>query len=191
MSKEVRELINKVNIYNQLNENKEIDCSSFFDVDKIYEYVEFDKPLYSMISKRKTARLVHMNPKQYIYNIARNFGLSYDDTVNYDSNVDKEKVNEYAEAMKKGDKFPVPYFNTDNNLQEGRHRALAAMVNGCTSIPVIEFSKISNEDHIDWVYEFKDKTYEELEEIFIDMGYKKGITYLGFNDLKRYAEYNL
>jgi len=192
MSKEIRELINKVNTYNQLNENKEIDCSSFFDIDKIYvDYVEFDKPLYSMMYKRKTAKLHYMSPKQYIHNIARNFGVSYDDTVNYDTNVIKNNVFKYAEAMKKGNKFPVPYYNTDNDYQEGRHRALAAIENGCTLIPVIEFSKISDEDVTKWAYEFKDKSFEELDEIFIDMGFKNGITGLGYGDLNRYIRYNL
>lgn len=36
-----------------------------------------------------------------------------------------DKVNEYAESMKNGDKFPLPYINIADEGQEGRHRMLA------------------------------------------------------------------
>lgn len=35
------------------------------------------------------------------------------------------KVEKYAENMKEGDVFPLPYLDYADNLQEGRHRALA------------------------------------------------------------------
>lgn len=168
-----------------------MDCKDFFDFDSLNRYVEFDKPLYSIVSKRKTAKLVYMSPKQYIYNIAQGFGgLSYDDVVNsgavIHSNVDK-----YAEAMKSGAKFPIGYYTKDNSNQEGRHRALAAMKLGCDKIPVIQFMKISDREFLNVVNKLKNKSFDELDNLFKKIGFQNGITQLGYNELNRYVEYNL
>ena len=172
--------------------NDKCDCCKYFDMKSLYQYVEFEKPLYSFVQKRKTARLIYMEPKQYIYQIAQNFGgLSYDDTVNYGSNVGEEQVKKYAEDMKNGDKFPIPWYNKDNDLQEGRHRALATMINGCKLIPVIEFSSISDEDFIKWIQLFKGKSKEELNDTFTELGFEKGMGDLGYSDLQRFIQYNL
>lgn len=45
------------------------------------------------------------------------------------SGVSSDKVNKYAESIKSGDKFPLPYLNLSSTYgpsQEGRHRMLAA-----------------------------------------------------------------
>jgi hypothetical protein len=167
-------------------------CKDFFDLESINRYVEFDKPLYSIVAKRKTAELKYMSPKQYIYAIARNFGgLSYDDVISSGA-VRPESIKEYAKAMKKGDKFPVPYYTEGEGLQEGRHRALAAMSLGCQEIPVIEFRKIDNKEFGEFVEKFKDFSFDGLNSYFFNyLGFKNGISKLGFYDLKRYVDYNL
>jgi hypothetical protein len=120
-----------------------MECDNFFDFNSLDNYIEFDKPLYSIISKRRTAKLIYLSPKQYIYKIAQGFGgLSYEDVVDSGAVV-KSNINKYAEAMKGGDKFPIGYYTKDGESQEGRHRALAAMKLGCDKIPVIEFIKVS------------------------------------------------
>lgn len=102
-------------------------CNNIFDIDSIYiNYVEFSMPLYSIINKNKTARLEYITPDQYIYNIARGFGLSYDDSILHTK---KELISKYSEDMLKGDKFPVPYYVNNKSAQEGRHRAMAAKKN--------------------------------------------------------------
>lgn len=164
-------------------------CAKYFDLNSILNYVEFDKPLYSIIVKRKTAKFYYMSPKQYMYKIASNFGgLSYEDTLLH---VNDEKVNKYAELMKSGSKAPVGYFRRNNSAQEGRHRALAAMKLGCDSIPIIEFIDISNKQFDTIINKLKDKSFEEIDELFKRMGFTNGISQLGFNDLNRYVEYNL
>ena len=172
--------------------NEEINnvCYNYFDLNDKYNYVEFSKPLYSMVSKGRTARLIKLHPKQYLYNIARNFGLSYEDIA--ESNVvNNEKVSKYSEDMKNGSKFPIPYYNENTSYQEGRHRALAAMKNGCDLIPVIVFNDISNSDKIKWAHLFNNKSFDEINDIFIEMGFEKGITKLGYGDLTRFISYNL
>lgn len=168
------------------------DCNNFFDLDSIYKYLEFEKPLYSIVAKGRTAELKYMSPKQYVYTIARHFGgLSYDDVVSSGA-VRPESIKKYAEDMKRGDKFPVPYYTDSKGLQEGRHRALAAMSLGCESIPVIEFRNLTNEEFAKFVEKFKDFSFDGLGSYFRNyLQFKDGITQLGFNDLKRYADYNL
>jgi len=160
----------------------------YFDMDSIYYHVEFDKPLYSIIQKRKTAKLHYMTPKKYLYTIANKFGLSYDEVVSGGA-VFPEKYKKYAEAMKNGDKFPVSYFNRDDSMQEGRHRALAAMELGCEKIPVIEFIKIPQPEFEEYVEKYKDLSYDEINDIFIGLDFK-GITMLGYNDLQNQVKYH-
>lgn len=166
-----------------------MNCSNFFDFDSLNNYLEFDKPLYSIVAKRETAKLLFLSPKQYIYKIARGFGnLSYEDAIKF---INPEKVKKYMNDMKRGDKFPIGYYTLNSSSQEGRHRALAAMNLGCDEIPVIERRNISNSELKNIVSEFKGKSFEELNQIFKDKGFENGITKLGYNDLQRYIEYNL
>ena len=178
-----------LNIKTIINEEIINNCYNYFDLNDKYNYVEFDKPLYSMFSKRKTARLLELTPKQYLYNISRNFGLSYEDTTESGA-VIKKNVLKYAEAMRNGAKFPIPYYYENSSYQEGRHRALAAIENGCNLIPVIVFSEISNDDILKWANIFKNKSFEELNDLFIEMGFDNGITKLGYYDLTRFITYN-
>jgi len=169
-------------------ENAE-DCTNFFDLNSLDKYVEFDKPLYSIVAKRRTGKLIYLSPKQYIYRIAHGFGgLSYEDAMRA---VNTELVDKYAEDMKNGDKFPVGYFTEDNANQEGRHRALAAMKLGCQKIPVIQFTNLDNNQFKKVINHFKDMDFDELNELFINMGFENGISQLGWGDLQRYITYNL
>lgn len=48
----------------------------------------------------------------------------------------KEDVVRYADAMKNGDVFPMPWIDYDAGSQDGRNRALAAKLLGMEEIPV-------------------------------------------------------
>lgn len=168
-----------------------MDCNSFFDINSLNGYVEFDKPLYSIIAKRKTAKLIYMSPKQYIYRIADGFGgLSYEDVVDTGA-VSQKKVDKYANEMLSGSKFPIGYFTKDGEQQEGRHRALAAIKLGCEKIPVVQLIKISNKEFLTVVNKFKNGSFEQIDTLFKKIGFDNGITQLGYNDLRRYIDYNL
>jgi len=168
-----------------------VDCNNFFDFDSLNNYVEFDKPLYSIISKRRAAKLIYLSPKQYIYKIAQGFGgLSYEDVVDSGA-VIKSNVDKYAEAMKNGAKFPIGYYTKGGDGQEGRHRALAAMKLGCDKIPVIQFMRVSDKELSNVVNKLKNKSFEEIDSLFKKIEFENGITMLGYNDLQRYIEYNL
>jgi len=172
-------------IYEEVS--NECDGCQYFDMNSIYDNVEFDKPLYALVSKRRIGKMVYLSPKQYIHKIAMGFGgLSYEDALSaYNSEVGKK----YAEAMKGGEKFPVGHYTVGNEGQEGRHRAMAAMTLGVNQIPVMEFKNIDRGEFIEYVKSFVGKSFDELNQIFINNG-AKGITMLGYNDLKRFIDYN-
>jgi hypothetical protein len=167
--------------------SSECDGCQYFDMESIYDNVEFEKPLYALVAKRRTGEIVYLTPKQYIHKIAMGFGgLSYEDALTAYNSDTGEK---YSEAMKSGSKFPVGHYTIGSGGQEGRHRAMAAMKLGANKIPVIEFKNIDRAEFISYVKKFKDKSFDELNQFFISNG-TKGITKLGFNDLQRFIDYN-
>jgi len=162
------------------------ECNKYFDFNRLDDYVEFDKPLYSIVQKRKTARLLYLSPKEYLDIVAKGFGLSYENTV---SHIDKDTVKKYADWMKEGKKAPIIYYTKDSSYQEGRHRALSAMSLGCNKIPVIEFRNISDKELDLFLNQLKGKSFEEVNSIFKEMGFDNGISILGYNDLQRTIAY--
>jgi len=51
--------------------------------------------------------------------------------------ISKELSKKYAEAMERGEKFPLPVLDYKHLLQEGRNRAYAAKLIGIEEIPVL------------------------------------------------------
>lgn len=53
-------------------------------------------------------------------------------------NIDELKNSRvYAEKMKNGEKFSLPFLDFKNETQDGNHRAAAAYINGINTIPVL------------------------------------------------------
>lgn len=82
------------------------------------------------------AYISEMDPKEYILRCA--FQIFTKGTIEstlsacIDSNIKK-----YASRMKSGKKFDMPYLDFTRSQQEGRHRAIAAMLAGIKKIPVL------------------------------------------------------
>jgi len=87
--------------------------------------------------------------------------------------------------MKQGDKFPIGFYTKGKSNQEGRHRAIAAMLLGAKLIPVIEKVDLSDKDVSFLIEKWKNMEFEELNQLFIKMGFDEGISSLGYNSLKR------
>jgi hypothetical protein len=80
-----------------------------------------------------------MSPDQYLKEAweatdAR-FGGSYESWLASNKRTAKD-VESYAQAMRDGDKFPLPYIDKYKGSQDGRNRALAAKEAGIDKIPV-------------------------------------------------------
>ena len=149
-----------------------------------------ENPLYNFINNWKLSTLEYMSPKKYLEIIAKNFGISYKDTID-SPHVSQENVEKYAEEMKKGAKFPIGFYTVDKNSQEGRHRALAAMKAGIKEIPVVRIEHIEDRDVIqDFVRKYKDLDKRGLEKATKDI-WPDGLSNLDWNEFSRYRDYSL
>lgn len=92
-------------------------------------------PEYWAKHKGKKYKEVLMTPDEYMQEISKGFGMSVK-TVTDDA--DKKLVDEYSNAMIRGDKFPKLVLDISGYFgQEGRHRALAAKQAGYEKVPVV------------------------------------------------------
>jgi hypothetical protein len=174
---------------NQMKSNLDCDCCKYFDMGSLERYGGLEHPLYYLINKREINELEYIEPKQYIYKIARGFGVSYEDALSnaYDDN----KATEYAEMMKSGSKSPIGFYTDGSSGQEGRHRAASAMKLGCKLIPVVKIiNNISNEYVRDFVEKYKDYSREEIDKLYKDKGYN-GISDLDWREFNNYVNYRL
>lgn len=80
--------------------------------------------------------------------------------------VNPGKIDHYAQLMKKGEKFPLPMLNYVFGNQDGRHRALAALANHASKIPVITF-KYSGDDYLRQFADYPD-SWKSTQGLFID-----------------------
>ena len=78
---------------------------------------------YQKFDKGRDSKIVYMDADHYIDYCAKNIFHSSRDYVM--EPVEEDKVHKYANAMKEGNTFPVPYLDFIYEQQEGRHRALA------------------------------------------------------------------
>lgn len=176
-------------MFYELNEITNCDCCKYFDMESINNYGGFENPIYYAINKREINQLEYIKPKQYIYAIARGFGISYDDAMGHAYN--DEKADKYAEMMKSGSKAPIGYYVDGQSDQEGRHRASAAMKLGCEFIPVVKIEKnLSNQYITNYVSELKGLSREEVNTIFKNKGYR-GISDLDWRELNNYITYRM
>lgn len=97
------------------------------------------RPAYHKKAKGLTAHVEFMSPREY-YKIVEK-GLDFKPTYEHRwiDFARTEDVKKYAEAMRKGAKFPMPGLEYQGKLigQEGRHRILAAEKLGIDRVPVL------------------------------------------------------
>ena len=101
---------------------------------------ETDVPYIRELLDRGEAWIAEMSPKEYLERCT--FEIFHDSSLESTvAAVDFENANKYADQMESGERFAVPYLNFRSRNQEGRHRAVAAMLNGYTKIPVVIIGK--------------------------------------------------
>lgn len=89
---------------------------------------------YNDLLEKGRGYVAEMSPKEYILRCAFEiFSGTIESTIN---GVEDSNAKKYAAKMKSGEKFHMPYLNFRESQQEGRHRAIAAYLNGYKLIPV-------------------------------------------------------
>tara|TARA_R110000772_G_scaffold17946_3_gene49947 strand:+ start:112715 stop:114205 length:1491 start_codon:yes stop_codon:yes gene_type:complete len=167
------------------------DCCKYFDFSHTQAgayYGGLTHPLYHELEKGIRHELKYVSPKRYIEEIARGFGMSYDETMKSNA-INWDTVKEYAQKMKNGVEFPIGYYKRGGS-QEGRHRALAAMELGCNAIPVVLFTDVSRDEGKQIATKYKDLPRETLNRIYQEKGYDE-ISDLDWRTLRSYVDYRL
>lgn len=78
--------------------------------------------------------IAEMSPREYLQRITyQSFGSTWGRVL---QSVDTKNVMKYADMMASGVKFDMPSMTVGEAKQEGRHRAMAAMLLGIKTIPV-------------------------------------------------------
>ena len=80
------------------------------------------------------AIIVEMSPKEYMQRIS--YDIFKGSLERGSRGVIINNIEKYASEMKSGTKYDMPWIDYKNGGQEGRHRAMAAILNGYKTIPV-------------------------------------------------------
>ena len=104
-----------------------------------------------IVDTHPKAKEVQMSPDEYLKQAFDatdgRLGGNYDSWLSsnrHDTNI----ANQYAQAMNNGDKFPTPFIDNARGMQDGRNRAIAAKLNGQTSIPVKVVPDLTKSENI-------------------------------------------
>lgn len=101
------------------------------------------KPEYFRKNKGAAFKIVSLTPDEYEKAIEKGFNATHGGTERIQDRITEKYVNEYAQAMKDGAKFPLPVIEYQWNrdhlsfTQEGHHRAASARKLGLAKIPVM------------------------------------------------------
>ena len=125
--RQASEFRNKYNAYQNLSQ----------DTYKGFQ-LKTDNPYFAKLLKDGKATIVEMSPKEYLERITHQVFTKSTLQTTVRGTLAKN-VAKYANMMRHGTKFYMPSMtlNERERGQEGRHRALAAMLNGYSKIPVI------------------------------------------------------
>lgn len=108
-----------------------------------YKGFQFDTgiPYYNEL-RDKGAKIVEMTPKQYLQECAHRIfrNTTYENQVLVGM-ADTKVLKDLMKKIQNGTKMYLPYLNYKDDQQEGRHRAMAAMLLGIEKIPVMLIEK--------------------------------------------------
>lgn len=101
---------------------------------KGFDMTDMGVSYYNDLLEKGRGYVAEMSPKEYLLRCAfQIFKGTIESCLNGVSETNAQK---YASKMKSGEKFHMPYLNFREGQQEGRHRAVAAYLNGIKLIPV-------------------------------------------------------
>ena len=176
-----------IKLFEELNQNIEVDGSEYFDFNSIEMNGAFENPIYFMLSKSEKYSLIYISPEEYLKQVSKGFKTTVEETLKL---VNMSLVDKYVEDMKKGDKFPIGFFIVGSSHQEGRHRAVAMQKLGVTKFPIVKIEHLSSDQRDLIAKSFIGLDPEQINDKVISMGYR-GASKLDLNTIKNYIEYRL
>ena len=103
------------------------------------EFLDADTLSYLETRKGITAFITEMSPIEYLERCADLFDSTVESMI---FSTDNDLIYKYAEMMKSGVKFHMPWLNYVDAGQEGRHRAQAAFLAGIKTMPVLIITEV-------------------------------------------------
>lgn len=141
-----------------------------------------ENPSYYFFNKQIEARIEIMSPQEYLDKCG--IMQNNKDDIENSSVISQENLKKYADKIKSGEIFPLPYLDYSSKGQEGRHRAIVLKRLGVQEMPVLIINKVS--DTIISTYsKFIKNNYNTFEEAnkFILKNLKFKLDERSFNDI--------
>lgn len=114
-----------------------IDANNMDDVPSLYTRY-FSNPQYFIREKNIKIDIVDMNVDEYLSQAKQLLTKSWGSaTLDRAQTGGSDKIARYAELMKNGTKFPLPYLDYIDKNQQGMHRVEAAKSIGIKTVPVM------------------------------------------------------
>lgn len=115
------------------------------DVSSLPQYIVNYFNNESYFNKEKNIKITktYMSTDEYINTAESMLSKNYGNSTISRKITGNDKIEKYAELMRQGTKFPLPYLSYIDNLQDGLHRVEAAKLIGIKSIPVLIVSKFN------------------------------------------------
>lgn len=128
-------------LYESLIGSSVIDKNNFSDFPR-YISNYFSNPSYFNRDKNIKIDIVDMSVDSYIREAKRLLTKSWGRPTVSRKSTNSDKVELYAEKMKQGVKFPLPFLSYIDGLQDGLHRVEAAKMIGIRSVPVAVINNV-------------------------------------------------
>ena len=114
-----------------------IDVNNMDDIPSLYTRY-FSNPQYFIREKNIKIKIIEMSVEEYLSQAKQLLTKSWGSaTLDRAQTGGSDKIARYAELMKNGTKFPLPYLDYIDKNQQGMHRVEAAKSIGIKTIPVM------------------------------------------------------
>ena len=121
---------------NEIDQIQPFDINDQGDLPSMYLRYERN-PAYFNRDKNIEKTIEHMPVDAYIKTAGDMLTSKWGSETKSRLETSGDKVKQYAELMKQGEKFPLPFLDFIDNLQDGLHRVEAAKLLGINKVPVI------------------------------------------------------
>lgn len=125
---------------NEIENLQPFDTNDWSSLPSMYANYAKD-PKYFNNTKNVEISVVNMDIDTYVRMASKMLSLSWGTETKSRLETGIDRVRNYANLMKSGEKFPMIYLDLIDNQQDGLHRAEAAKMLGLTKVPTLVISR--------------------------------------------------